>query len=1056
MSKRYPGNFITGNPVALSQTSNNGVWDLKDEYTATNNKNWQTSGGYYQITKSLRFRSYANAYLSRTQATNGNQKSWTFSAWVKLADPINNYGFYVCGGAGTGVGVDVERINMAGNAAGVYWQRASIQTSTTYQGGTTATYRDPAAWYHVVYVWDSGNSNQALRWRVYVNGILQPKQYGDTAISLGQTSLINTTSPLKIGRQDDQTSAYSECTCTEINFIDGSSLDASYFGYTDPITNIWQPKQYAGSYGTNGFYLNFSENLSLTNLGRNFAGSNYLTYSQVGNNSSYTYNNASVAINNATAPDGTSTGNLLTVDGSTSTHRFYKQFSVQPSGTVMCMSAYVKYSGTTKVVALENYTGSAGGQCFFDVSIGQPKYTATWPAGSGFQYVGNGWYRIWTTCNNSASNGSGIPSIALYACDDSGNLSWAGNSTSGFYFWGVQANLGTTPDPYIATTSSYAYNDFTLNNFSLSAGVTYDSLVDSPTNVITPVTDIGGVVSGNYCTWNPLIGAGLRAGSVGTSSSIVSNTDGNLSTSFSLNGGYAMCEYSMGTIPLPNAGKWYWESTNLSNATLGIFKGQTLPLSGSGGGQEAFVGYSASGSFVLGTNSAGTSTGTALSASTSDIIGVAVDMDNKNIAFYKNNTLMGGYNGFSDTNTGYSPQTGGSWTTDCNLWIPIRGNDTSGAGGTSTTNFGQRPFTYTPPTGYKSLNTTNIQMLGSNVLNIAAIQPHKYFDVSLYGGQGTTQQVKNSGKFQPDLVWVKARSVSNYDHILVDSVRGPGNILSSDLTSGESSGNGYWITGLDSDGFTLGSYGANGTNANGTQYVGWQWKQSPQSGLNIVSYTGNGTTRTISHNLGVVPSMIWIKGRDTQATGGPGKWNANDWMIQHVGMGWGYQMGLNSTATSEAEGALAAPTSSVFTVPSYGQTNYTGNRFVAYVWAEVPGFSKFGTYMGNALVDGDFVYTGFRPKFIMLKLINAVNSWEIWDSVRSVVPNGNIAIGGSGTNLALFAEDTEPESQRDGAQFFSNGFKLNATGSRSNYPQGNTYIYMAFAESPFYLNNRAK
>lgn len=1275
MSKRYTGNFIAGGkPQVPSLTSNNGVFDIKDVYTATVNNAWQEPDGYYEIPKSLRIRGSANPYLSRVPSSSGNRTTFTLSLWVKPSLAGAQL-FSVTSGNGSTSTQEDNRLSLELSTSGgfnFYEFASGSFISRKYSG---PVFKDTSAWYHLICAVDYNQSVVDNRIKLYVNGVQVTTYSATTTPSQGLTSYISGSGNAHyVGGVNKYYPTSFDGYITEFYYIDGQALDPSYFGYFDPITNIWQPKPYTGGYGTNGFYLPFNEpaatsgTVTAINLGRNFAGgTNYIRYSQDGSQTSYgyTYERATNTVNNTTAPDGTTTANKLTADGTASnTHRFYCGTVATPSGSTQTASIYLKYNNC-RYVNIENWNGSSYQTQTFDILNGVPMVggSAVTAVGFTYQFVGNGWYRVSVPLYAGSAN-IGAPSIAIYLCDSSGNAAWNGDSTSAVYWWGAQINLGTTADPYFKTASSTTItNDWTTTNISLTAGTTYDSMVDSPTNVIpslpqgipsgyisysvnqnngtninvsvpsnisagdllvafgttdsgdgtwgapagwtialdqgsgatvdmfvayktatssestytftnslsakhtvqvaafrgvswgglsstdfafsagavtapaltstvnnsiiltafscannavtfatpsgftsigtynssapsqalfykggqlggystdsatvdpsgttgksaaisilltnasTDFIDYGGIISGNYCTWTPLIGGGLRAGSAGYSSNIVTLTDGNLSGSFTTNSGYAPMEYSMGTIPLPNAGKWYWEFTNLSNATCGVFKGQQLPLSGSGGGQEAFVGYSAGGSWILGTNAAGTTTGTALSASTSDIIGVAVDMDGKNIYFYKNNIYMGGITGFSDTNTGSNPASPGSWTTDCNMWIPIRGNDTSGSGGTSTVNFGQRPFTYTPPTGYKSLNTTNIQMLGTVAVGTAALTPNKWFDVSLYTGFGTAQQIKNSGKFQPDLVWVKSRNAINFNHILVDSVRGAGNILCSDLSNAESSGAGYWVTSLDQDGFTLGSAGANGTNATGYSYVAWQWKQSPLSGLNIVTYTGNGTTRTISHNLGVVPSMIWIKGRDTNASGGPGKWGANDWMVQHVGMGWGYQMGFNGTATSEAEGQLAAPTSSVFTVPSYGQVNYTGNRFVAYVWAEVPGFSKFGTYMGNNLADGPFVYTGFRPKYIMVKLINAVNSWEIWDSARSPAFNANIATGGSGTNYALFAEDQEADSQRDGAQFFANGFKLNATGSRSNNPPGNTFIYMAFAESPFYLNNRAK
>ena len=203
MSKRYTGNFISGTPQVPTLSSNNGIFDIKDAYTATSNNAWQEPDGYYEIGKSLRFRGANSNYLSRSQAADGNRKAWTFSAWVKLG---GDNGFYMCAGGGTGIGVDVERMQFNNSGNGWYWQRAIIQTSTTYQQDTNGRWRDPSAWYHIMCIWDSNNANQAERWRTFVNGVKQTRSYGDGAVSQGQNSLFNSTAAWKIGRSDDQTS----------------------------------------------------------------------------------------------------------------------------------------------------------------------------------------------------------------------------------------------------------------------------------------------------------------------------------------------------------------------------------------------------------------------------------------------------------------------------------------------------------------------------------------------------------------------------------------------------------------------------------------------------------------------------------------------------------------------------------------------------------------------------------------------------------------------------------------------------------------------------------
>jgi hypothetical protein len=1052
MSKRYPGNFVTGNPVALSQTSNNGIWDVKDNYQATSNGTWQETDGVFEIGKSLRCRYTTTGSLIKNSnlPTPTNPSKWTVSMWVKrgaTAYPVTNYYNSLFG----------KTISASANFA-MYFGYSSSDgqdnitwtIDNTYSLQTKQIFRDTSAWYHFVFVWDSNNSVVTERAKIYCNGVLITDYSTDHRSQISSSkdcwNTTNTGYTGAIGATSANSSTPNSSLdgyLAEVHNVDGDCLDPSYFGYFDPVTNIWQPKKYTGTWGNAGGYFPFTDNSSVTNLGKNYAGSNYLLYSQLF--TGWTLNNVTVGTN-VIAPNGTNTALTLTDNSTLGHHTVYagSQFA-SVSGATYTLSCYAK-AGTRSVFAIwEPYAMAAFAT--FDLSTGTITGTGYGGTNPTMQFVGNGWYR----CSVSVTTTSTSIGIGLSTAT---NNTYPGSNYVGsgqtLYIWGAQLNLGSVVDPYIHTVATAKNNDWSTYGISLTAGTTYDSMVDSPTNVFTSAPDIGGVVPGNYCIWNSAVGGGLRAGSVGYTSSIVTLSEGGLTGTFSANGGYSMAMYSMGTMALPNVGKWYWECTNLSNFTTGIFKGQTLPNSGIGGGQEGFIGYSDGGSFIINSPVTGTTTGTALSATGSDIIGVAVDMDGRNIYFYKNGTLMGGITGFTNTNTGANPTSPGSWTTECQLWVPLRGNNTSGSGGTSTTNFGQRPFAHTPPAGYKSLNTTNIQALGTTAVPVAAIQPHKFFDISLFGGSSDNVVVKNRG-FQPDLVWTKARGHAQ-GNSLVTSVTGGAEIQQTNTSAAA-----LVITKpmqFNTDGFTS----TTDIHTTGYNYVGWHWKQSPQSGLNIIPYTGNGTTRTISHNLGVVPSMIWLKGITGQASGGAGKWSSNDWAIQHVGMGWKYQMAFNSIAIPESETLNDTPTSSVFTVPSYGQVNTAGNRFLAYVWAEIPGFSKFGSYQANNLVDGDFINTGFRPKFVMVKGSFTANadSWEIWDSARSPIQNGNNYPSGGGTNFSLFPEDNGTESKRDGCQFFANGFKLNAINSRSNNPAGSYYIYMAFAESPHALNNRAK
>jgi hypothetical protein len=356
-------------------------------------------------------------------------------------------------------------------------------------------------------------------------------------------------------------------------------------------------------------------------------------------------------------------------------------------------------------------------------------------------------------------------------------------------------------------------------------------------------------------------------------------------------------------------------------------------------------------------------------------------------------------------------------------------------------NFGQRSFTYTPPSGYVALCTNNLP--ASTIKN-----GQKYFDISLYTGNGGNQNITGIN-FQPDMFWGKSRSTVN-NHGLVDAVRGGLNALYPNLTNAETSDG--IVTAWNSNGVSLGNSAT--TNSNGASYVGWMWKAgdstvtntngtitsqvraNPTAGFSIVTYTGAGGTSTVGHGLGIAPSFIAVKPRSL----------VDDWPVYHKSLTANGRVFLNRTdayATGLPWGSTT-PTSSVFTVGNVG-TNTNAGTYVAYCFAEIPGFSAFGSYPGNGSGDGTFVYTGFRPRFIMIKSSGSLDDWQIRDTARDLF---NL------TDDQLLANTTEASSTATNAvlDILSNGFKLRGNQSSTNN-NGTIYIYMAFAENPFAHSN---
>jgi hypothetical protein len=324
-------------------------------------------------------------------------------------------------------------------------------------------------------------------------------------------------------------------------------------------------------------------------------------------------------------------------------------------------------------------------------------------------------------------------------------------------------------------------------------------------------------------------------------------------------------------------------------------------------------------------------------------------------------------------------------------------------------------------------------------------KPTDYFNTKLYTGDGTSSNAITGVGFQPDWVWLKARS-SSYSHQLFDVVRGATKLLTSEAPDAEQTLSG--VTSFDSDGFTVGSDA--GSNNNTTTFASWNWLASnttasntdgditstvsvnTTSGFSIGTYSANATAgATVGHGLGVAPDWLMVKVRNS----------TNNWAVYHKSMGETKAMYLDGTSAETTDGWLnnTAPDSSVFTLSGGNYGNASGYNLVFYAFAEKKGFSKFGSYTGNGNADGTFVYTGFKPAFVLMKNASAsATPWFIFDAKRN--PSNE-------TDLKLNPNSSDAESSANPIDILSNGFKLRTSGSYNN-GSGNTIIYMCFAENP--------
>ena len=564
----------------------------------------------------------------------------------------------------------------------------------------------------------------------------------------------------------------------------------------------------------------------------------------------------------------------------------------------------------------------------------------------------------------------------------------------------------------LGTDTSGNGNTWTVNNISVTAGVTYDSMIDVPT-----VSAAGS----NYCTFNPINGAQTYP---------MVESDGNLTCTANASGIGASS--MLGTMQFPATGHYYFEVTLTA---LGANSGHCIGIVDSAWiagnvGDNPFVivatgyGYSAyNGNKWNNTNSGGAAYGASYAVNA--VIGVEVN--NGTLTFYKNNVSQGSaYTGITGN---YYPAVEGylsdAWSLNC----------------------GQQGFKYTPPTGAVAICTANLP--APSILIGAA-----HMAATTYTGTGASQTVANtvnSSNFQPDFVWMKGRSGAT-DHALYDSVRGTTKDIASNTTAAETT-QATGLTAFGSTGFTIGALAKINTNA--ATYVGWQWKGSGttvsntsgsitssvsanvNAGFSVVSFnstSATGTTATVGHGLGAVPSMIIMKNRGQ---------NYN-WEIYHISSTSTsgrliFTTSAKLTDSNPWNQPTQAVTSSIF---GYNQTWNGGanDNIVAYCFAPIAGYSAFGSYTGNGSADGPFIYCGFRPRFIMFKISSGAGNWFIRDTSRDTY---------NGVVNALYPNLSDAEfATSNPIDYLSNGFKLRTAASSVN-GSGETIIYAAFAESPF-------
>ena len=1070
----------------------------------------------YEIENSLRFNPADSPGLGRTPGSEGNRRTWTVSFWFKYGSPVRSE-FFSNGTDGT------HEFILGCEATSGALSVKEDDGSQVYKMSTSAKLRDPSAWYHAVVAMDTTESTDTDRIKMWINGDRQTAfneiQWPDENL---QTS-VNTTVLHTIGYQDWSDDHHFDGYLAEYYFIDGTAYDADDFGELSSTTNQWIPKDASDlTFGTNGFYQKYggtpltvdaftstgadtwtcptgvTEIELLVVAGGGGGGGGRAGGGGAGgviHDTSYTVvpgvvYDLSVGAGGAAGASWGTNG----TDGSDSVWNV----NAEGSGITFTADGGGKGSGTTN----NAYDGGSGGGSRYNTSAGGSA-TQTSPTGAtGYGNVGGASSGSGTYSGGGGGGAGAVGGSSLSSgVSGKGGAGGAGREFSTFSSYGVSGFFagggggGAYPDSASSTggaggsggggTGARDYGGSITatagtantgsgggggaesstagggaggsgvilisygislgtdssgegNNFTVTNLVATDQMVDTPTN--------------NFATLNP-----LDADFSGTLS------EGNLQVA--TGGGMSS------TFHFPASGKWYWEYTITGGTATQAFPGiATQPYSSS---SRLFY-YSADGKIFENTVG-GVSYGA--SYTTGDVIGVAANVDDGEVTFYKNNSSQGvkSYTYF-DSMTPHFRDGGDTVTMVVNF-----GQDSSFAGnetaqGNQDGN-SKGDFYYTPPTDYLALCTDNL-----SAPEIAL--PGDNFNTVLYTGNGSTQAITGIG-FRSDLTWVKIRSAAA-NHGLFDSIRGVRASLSSNTTTeSRTAGADQDLYAWGSDGFSVGDGVGDSyinTNVDTATYASWNWKAggaptvdnsagagatptagsvkidgsnlgsalagtiaakrlsaNTTSGFSIVQYVGTGSGATIAHGLSQAPDMVISKSMD----------DAYNWRVggEKIGLtSADYSMRMDTTAAEQdLSGVFGAyPSASVWTIGDDAGVNVSTENYIAYCFHSVEGYSKVGSYVGNGNADGTFVYTGFKPARVVAKRVDSTASWPIVDNKRNVY---NVA------DKILYSNLTDAvDTSVDAYDFVSNGFKIRDSDNILNTSSG-IYLYIAFAESPFKYSN---